>query len=117
MSLLRILDPACGFQHGLSSVPYATLSPRMARSTSLTLGATVRELREARGVSREVLAVEAGLGTGTLARLELGKSDPPWSTLRAVAAALEVTMSDLTAAVEAHELADPLEGSRPTTTP
>ncbi len=86
-------------------MPYATL-PGMARSTSLAVGATVRELREARDVSREVLAVNAGLGLGTLARLELGKSDPPWSTLRAVAAALEVTMSDLASAVEARELAD-----------
>jgi transcriptional regulator with XRE-family HTH domain len=79
----------------------------MARSTSLALGATVRELREARGVSREVLAVKAGLGLGTLGRLELGKSDPPWSTLRAVAAALELTMSGLAAAVEAREPTDP----------
>jgi transcriptional regulator with XRE-family HTH domain len=78
----------------------------MARSTSLAVGATVRELREQRGLSREVLAVNAGLSLGTLARLELGKSDPPWSTLRAVAAALEVTMRDLVSAVEAHEQDD-----------
>lgn len=82
-------------------------SPSVARSTNLAVGAAVRELREIRGVSREVLAVSAGLGTGTLARLELGKSDPPWSTLRAVAAALEMTMSDLASAIEARELPDP----------
>lgn len=85
-------------------MPYATLLD-VARSTSLAVGATVRELREARGVSREVLAVNAGLGTGTLARLELGRSDPPWSTLRAVATALQITMSELASAVETHEAA------------
>jgi len=73
------------------------------RSTSGSLGATVRELREARGVSREVLAVNAGLSVGTLARLELGKSDPPWSTLCAVAAALELTVSELALAAEQHK--------------
>jgi transcriptional regulator with XRE-family HTH domain len=75
----------------------------MPRLVSRTLGATVRELREARGVSRKVLAVDAGLSTGTLARLELGKSDPPWSTIHAVAAALELTVSELAAAVETRE--------------
>jgi transcriptional regulator with XRE-family HTH domain len=75
----------------------------MPRSVSRTLGATVRELREARGLSREVLAVDAGLSTGTLARLELGKSDPPWSTVRAVAVALELTVSELASAVETRE--------------
>lgn len=75
----------------------------MPRSARGPLGATVRELREARGVSREVLAVDAGLSTGTLARLELGKSDPPWSTLRAVSAALDMTVSELASAVEKRE--------------
>jgi transcriptional regulator with XRE-family HTH domain len=85
-------------------MPYETL-PRVARSTSPAVGATVRELREARGTSREVLAVNAGLGTGTLARLELGRSDPPWSTLSAVAEALGLTMSALASAIEAREVA------------
>jgi transcriptional regulator with XRE-family HTH domain len=80
----------------------------MARSPSLAVGATVRELREACGVSREVLAVNAGLGVGTLARLELGRSDPSWSTLRALATALGLTMRDLASAVEAHEADRPV---------
>ena len=89
-----MFDAAFGFPPALCD---AVL---MARSTDEPLGATVRALREARGVSREVLAVDAGISTGTLARLELGKSDPPWSTLRAVATALELTVSELASAIE-----------------
>lgn len=74
----------------------------MSRSRNRTLGATVRQLREERGLSREVLAVAAGLTTGTLARLELGQSDPAWSTILAVADALKLTIAELAAAVEAQ---------------
>jgi transcriptional regulator with XRE-family HTH domain len=62
----------------------------------------VRQLREERGFSREVLAVAAGLTTGTLARLELGQSDPAWSTILAIADALKLTIAELAAAVEAQ---------------
>ncbi|MFI5003817.1 MAG: helix-turn-helix domain-containing protein [Solirubrobacterales bacterium] len=67
----------------------------------------MRQLREDRGLSREVLAVAAGLTTGTLARLELGQSDPSWSTVLAVADALEMTISELAATVEAQDSAAP----------
>ncbi len=79
----------------------------MPRSRNRTLGTTVRQLREERGLSREVLAVNAGLTTGTLARLELGQSDPAWSTVLAVADALELTISELAATVEAQDSAAP----------
>jgi len=75
--------------------------PRSSRSQAL--GAALRRVREERGVSREVVAFHAGVTTGTLARLELGQSDPSWSTIRAVAAALELSLSELAAAVEAQE--------------
>ncbi len=74
----------------------------MARSLNQPLGTTVRQLREERGLSREVLAVAAGLTTGTLARLELGQSDPAWSTVQAVAAALDVSVAELAEKVEAE---------------
>ncbi len=79
----------------------------MPRSRNRTLGATVRRLRKDRGLSREVLAVNAGLTTGTLARLELGQSDPAWSTVLAVADALELTISEFAATVEAQDSAAP----------
>jgi XRE family transcriptional regulator, aerobic/anaerobic benzoate catabolism transcriptional regulator len=71
----------------------------MARSRNPVLGETVRRLREERGLSREVLAVNAGLSTGALSRLELGRSDPAWSTICAAADALGLTIVELAAAV------------------
>ncbi|HXB16396.1 MAG TPA: helix-turn-helix transcriptional regulator [Solirubrobacteraceae bacterium] len=67
------------------------------------LGEALRGLRDRQGLTQEALASRAGITTGTYARLELGQSDPSWSTLRAVAKALGVTLSQLARAVEAHE--------------
>jgi transcriptional regulator with XRE-family HTH domain len=71
-------------------------SPRQA------LGSAVRRVREERNLSRETLAFHAGVTTGTLARLELGQSDPAWSTICAVAAALDLSLSEMAASVEAE---------------
>ena len=46
------------------------------------------------------LAVHAGVTAGTLARLELGQSDPSWSTICAVAKALDVRLREIVTAVE-----------------
>ncbi|HLI31216.1 MAG TPA: helix-turn-helix transcriptional regulator [Solirubrobacteraceae bacterium] len=64
------------------------------------LGAVIRRAREAKGDSQEALAFHAGITTGTLQRLELGHSDPAWSTVRAVARALDLSLRELAAAVE-----------------
>jgi transcriptional regulator with XRE-family HTH domain len=71
----------------------------------VALARTLRRLREERGMTREVVAVEAGLSVGTLARLELGESSPRWTTVRRVAVVLSLTMSELAVAVEATEAA------------
>ncbi len=60
-----------------------------------TLGPILRAVREERGKTRERLAVDAGLAAGTLARLELDKSDPCWNTITAVADALGLTLAEL----------------------
>jgi transcriptional regulator with XRE-family HTH domain len=62
----------------------------------------LRQLREERGLSQEALAFHAGVTTGTLARLELGQSDPSWSTIRSVTKALDITLIELATAIEAH---------------
>jgi XRE family transcriptional regulator, regulator of sulfur utilization len=80
--------------------------PRRA-SEDKSLGVVFRRLREARGESQESLAYRAGITSGTLARLELGQSDPTWTTIRAVARALDVSLRDLGAAVEAQDSAAP----------
>jgi|GEM_PF-2837047 len=73
---------------------------RMARARAETVGGVLRRAREDRGLSREALALKATVTIGTLARLELGQSDPAWSTIVAVADALDLKLSALGALVE-----------------
>lgn len=65
-----------------------------------SLGAAVRSLREDRGLTQERLAVNANLSLGTLQRLELGQSDPSWSTVTDLAVALDVSLGKLAARIE-----------------
>jgi transcriptional regulator with XRE-family HTH domain len=67
------------------------------------LAATVRRLREERGITREALAFHSGITTGSLARIELTQSTPGWDTVRSIARALEISLTDLGAAVEAAQ--------------
>jgi transcriptional regulator with XRE-family HTH domain len=64
------------------------------------LATVLRRLREERGLSQEVLAYQAGITTGSYARIELGQSSPAWATVRQIADALDVSLKDLSAAVE-----------------
>jgi transcriptional regulator with XRE-family HTH domain len=73
-------------------VPHAKPDP--------ALSATVRKLREERGVTREALAVKAGVTVGALARIELAQASPSWDTFRRIARALDLSTSRLAAAVE-----------------
>jgi transcriptional regulator with XRE-family HTH domain len=56
-------------------------------------GARLRELREDRDISLGQLAVEAGIGKGTLSELETGQRNPTLETLFAVTTALGVPLS------------------------
>lgn len=77
---------------------------RVARSTvDLDLAVVLRRLRVERGISQETLAHDAGLTSGSYARIELGQAATGWSTVRSIAAALGVTLADLAAAVEAEK--------------
>jgi transcriptional regulator with XRE-family HTH domain len=64
----------------------------------------VRRLREGQGITREALALEAGITTGSLARLELGYGSPSWDTLGRIAAALGLSVSRLAGEVEAIDV-------------
>lgn len=60
-------------------------------------GARIRALREQRGESQESLASRSGTYASTLRLIENGKSARPRElTLRALAAALGVTVEDIT---------------------
>jgi transcriptional regulator with XRE-family HTH domain len=65
------------------------------------LATVIRRLREERGITREALAFHAGITTGSLARIELAQSVPGWDTVRSIAKALDVSLSQLAKAIEA----------------
>ncbi|MGE5282805.1 MAG: helix-turn-helix domain-containing protein [Chloroflexota bacterium] len=64
------------------------------------LGATVRRLREERGLTQEAVAHKAGVHPTWVSRLESGKLNPSWGMVARVAAALNVSVSDLAKAAE-----------------
>lgn len=55
----------------------------------------LRRLREARGFTQEALAKKVGVSRAYLARLEMGRHDPPLSRLRKLAKALSVPVMRL----------------------
>jgi transcriptional regulator with XRE-family HTH domain len=65
------------------------------------LASVLRRLRLEQGATQEALAHDSGITTGSLARIELGQSSPAWTTVRQIADALDVTMVEIAAAVEA----------------
>jgi len=67
------------------------------------LGAAIRQLRTQRGVTQEDLAHDAGITTGTLSLIERGQSNPTWATVKRIAKALGVSMSDLAKAADRLE--------------
>jgi transcriptional regulator with XRE-family HTH domain len=64
------------------------------------LGAAIREAREDAGLTQAQLAVRADLAIGTLTRLEAGTTDPSWSSVRAIAETLGLSLAVLGRLVE-----------------
>jgi transcriptional regulator with XRE-family HTH domain len=71
------------------------------------LGATLRALRQARGIGQETLAHHAGLSVATYARIERGQVNPTWTTVRRILQALGVSLAEFGATVDSsNRLAD-----------
>jgi transcriptional regulator with XRE-family HTH domain len=66
------------------------------------LNKVLERLRTQRGLSREMLAHEAGITVSAYARIETGVTAPGWSTVRRIAEALEVSLAELGELVEAE---------------
>jgi transcriptional regulator with XRE-family HTH domain len=64
------------------------------------LGLAIKELREARRLTQEELATQAGTTVGTVSRMEAAKSAPAWATVMQVIDALDVSLLELAHAVE-----------------
>jgi DNA-binding XRE family transcriptional regulator len=100
----RWLTPG-GRLHGLNPRCPAIFScvPKPSPAADPALATVLRRLRSERGESQEAIAYKAGLTAGSLTRIELGQSSPEWATIRRIAAALDVSLSELAAAVEVQE--------------
>jgi transcriptional regulator with XRE-family HTH domain len=77
--------------------------PRQTPQPQPALGKAIRELRYKRGASLESLAPEAGITLGTLSLIERGEANPTWGTVRGIARALGVPVSELAKAAETLE--------------
>jgi DNA-binding XRE family transcriptional regulator len=73
-------------------VPKDEPDPQLARA--------IRALREDRDLTQEDLAYPAGIRAGTLSQIETGLSNPSWTTVKRLAAALDLSMVELAKAVE-----------------
>ncbi|WP_445402575.1 helix-turn-helix domain-containing protein [Streptomyces sp. LE64] len=78
----------------------------LAADLAADVGARVRELREAQGLSLSELARRSTLGKGTLSELESGRRNPTLETLYALTTALGVPLSTVL-----HDLAPPVKVS------
>jgi transcriptional regulator with XRE-family HTH domain len=66
------------------------------------LAATLRALRQARGIGQETLAHHAGLSVATYARIERSQVNPTWTTVRRVLDALGISLAELGAAIDSR---------------
>jgi len=57
-------------------------------------------MRETRGITREALAFRTGITVSALSRIELARTTPGWDTVRLLARGLNVSLVELSAAVE-----------------
>ncbi len=77
-------------------------TPSSRRALALAVGARVRELREARGLSLGDLAAQGGIGKGTVSELETGQRNPTLETLFAITTTLGVPLSAALPTGETH---------------
>lgn len=76
-----------------SRVP--NLSQQRQHPSLVTLGATIRRAREAKGMSQEALALAAEVDRSYLGRIERGDNNAALLTLLRIAEALNCSLSDL----------------------
>jgi transcriptional regulator with XRE-family HTH domain len=64
-------------------------------SPDLALAQAIRAIRESQGRSQESVAYAAGISVNALRRVEYGKSNPTWTTVRLIVDALSVSLAEL----------------------
>lgn len=63
----------------------------------------VRKIRTEGGLTQSALAKRVGLDPSQVSRLEQGKGNPRWGTVRRIAAGLGVSLADLATVAEDFE--------------
>jgi transcriptional regulator with XRE-family HTH domain len=76
---------------------------RQSERPQPALGKAIREVRDKRNLTQEAVAEAAGLTGRTLSAIETGNANPTWATVRDIAAALGVSISELAKRSEKHE--------------
>jgi transcriptional regulator with XRE-family HTH domain len=66
-------------------------------------GERLRQLRKGADLTQQQLADAAGLALSAVAKLEQGKGDPTWNTVRVLAKALGVSVAEFDVPDEAAE--------------
>lgn len=72
----------------------------------LALGAAVRQRRQALGLTQEQLSLRSGIHQRWISNLETGVRNPSYGSIRRLAEAMEVALSELIAEAERIEAAD-----------
>jgi transcriptional regulator with XRE-family HTH domain len=64
------------------------------------LGRAIRQLRDERGLKQKELAQAADMNVTAISHIERGRANPAWGTVRRIAGALGVTVSEIAARAE-----------------
>ena len=83
--VLHEAEPAYRYFHG----------QRGRTRTTHEVGATIRKLREAKGITQDQLAGAVGMMRSNISRIEAAKHRPTLETLERIAKALKVPVADL----------------------
>jgi transcriptional regulator with XRE-family HTH domain len=78
------------------SYPYFRGRTDRTRKTR-EVGAAIRKLREAKGLTQEELAASVGMMRSNISRIEAAKHRPTLETMERIAKALKVAVADLIA--------------------
>jgi transcriptional regulator with XRE-family HTH domain len=76
---------------------------RHSERPQAALGKAIRALRDERELTQETLAERTGLTGRTLSGIETGTANPTWATVRDIAAALGVSISEVAKLAESYE--------------
>jgi transcriptional regulator with XRE-family HTH domain len=77
---------------------FLTVSAPIPADSALAM--TLRRLRIEHGYTQEDMAHKAGLTVAAFARIERGHANPTWTTVRRIAAALDISLAVLGEQVE-----------------